>query len=66
MDVMWELPAFRRFCGQLASFTRLIWFDKRGMGLSDRVQAGTLDERMDDVRGHGRGRVGPRCPARGV
>lgn len=50
LDVMWELPAFRRFFEQLASFTRLIWFDKRGMGLSDRVQAGTLDERMDDVR----------------
>jgi class 3 adenylate cyclase len=50
LDVMWDLPAFRRFCEQLASFTRLIWFDKRGMGLSDRVQAGTLDERMDDVR----------------
>jgi class 3 adenylate cyclase len=50
LDVMWELPAFRRFCEQLASFTRLIWFDKRGMGLSDRVQAGTLEERMDDVR----------------
>jgi len=47
---MWELPAFRRFCEQLASFTRLIWFDKRGMGLSDRVAAGTLEERMDDVR----------------
>jgi class 3 adenylate cyclase len=50
LDVMWDLPAFRRFCEQLASFTRLIWFDKRGMGLSDRVQAGTLEERMDDVR----------------
>jgi len=50
LDVMWELPAFRRFCEQLASFTRLIWFDKRGMGLSDRVAAGTLEERMDDVR----------------
>jgi pimeloyl-ACP methyl ester carboxylesterase len=50
LDVMWELPAFRRFCEQLASFTRLILFDKRGMGLSDRVAAGTLEERMDDVR----------------
>jgi class 3 adenylate cyclase len=50
LGVMWELPAFRRFCEQLSSFARLIWFDKRGMGLSDRVQAGTLDERMDDVR----------------
>lgn len=38
LDVMWELPAFRRFCEQLASFTRLIWFDKRGMGLSDHVR----------------------------
>jgi class 3 adenylate cyclase len=28
----------------------VILFDKRGMGLSDRVQAGTLEERMDDVR----------------
>lgn len=50
LDVMWELPAFRRFCEQLASFTRLILFDKRGMGLSDRVAAGTLEEQMDDVR----------------
>jgi class 3 adenylate cyclase len=47
---MWELPAFRRFCERLAGFSRLIWFDKRGMGLSDRVAAGSLDERMDDVR----------------
>jgi hypothetical protein len=31
LDVMWALSAFRRFCEQLASFTRLIWFDKRGM-----------------------------------
>lgn len=50
LGVMWELPAFRHFCEQLSTFARLIWFDKRGMGLSDRVQAGTLEERMDDVR----------------
>ncbi|MGB9112995.1 MAG: adenylate/guanylate cyclase domain-containing protein [Acidimicrobiales bacterium] len=50
LGVMWELPAFQHFCELLSSFSRLIWFDKRGMGLSDRVQAGTLDERMDDVR----------------
>ncbi len=50
LGVMWELPAFQRFCEQLSSFARLIWFDKRGMGLSDRVRAGTLDDRMDDVR----------------
>jgi pimeloyl-ACP methyl ester carboxylesterase len=47
---MWELPAFRRFCERLAGFSRLIWFDKQGMGLSDRVAAGTQNERMDDVR----------------
>jgi len=48
--VYWEEPAYRRFCERLGSFARLILFDKRGMGLSDRVQAGTLEERMDDVR----------------
>jgi pimeloyl-ACP methyl ester carboxylesterase len=50
LGVMWELPEYRRFCEQLASFSRLILFDKRGMGLSDRVEVGTLEERMDDVR----------------
>ena len=50
LDVLWEEPAYRRFCEQLASFARLICFDKRGMGLSDRVRAGTLEERMEDVR----------------
>jgi class 3 adenylate cyclase len=50
LDVLWEEPSYRRFCEQLASFTRLIRFDKRGMGLSDRVRAGTLEERMEDVR----------------
>lgn len=42
-----------RFLGRLASFSRLIIFDKRGTGLSDRVpneQLPTLEERMDDVR----------------
>src|SRR5205823_5449315 len=50
LDVMWEDPDYRRFCERLASFSRLILFDKRGMGLSDRVRIGTLEERMDDVR----------------
>jgi pimeloyl-ACP methyl ester carboxylesterase len=49
LDVLWEEPSYRRFCEQLASFTRLIRFDKRGMGLSDRVRIGTLEERMEDV-----------------
>jgi pimeloyl-ACP methyl ester carboxylesterase/class 3 adenylate cyclase len=50
LDVMWEHPAYRRFCEQLASFSRLILFDKRGMGLSEHTRVGTLEERMDDVR----------------
>jgi class 3 adenylate cyclase len=51
LEVYSELPAFRRYCERLAEFTRLILFDKRGMGMSDRVPAATtLEERMDDVR----------------
>jgi pimeloyl-ACP methyl ester carboxylesterase len=50
LDVLWEDPDYRRFCERLSSFARLIVFDKRGMGLSDRVRVGTLEERMDDVR----------------
>jgi class 3 adenylate cyclase len=50
LDVAWELPAYRHFCERLASFSRLIRFDKRGMGLSDHVQIGTLEDRMEDVR----------------
>jgi class 3 adenylate cyclase len=50
LDVLWEFPLYRRFCEQLASFSRLILFDKRGMGLSDHVHVGTLEQRMDDVR----------------
>jgi pimeloyl-ACP methyl ester carboxylesterase len=50
-QVMWELPAYARFCERLAEFTRLILFDKRGMGMSDRVAgATTLETRMDDIR----------------
>ena len=47
----WEEPSLARFYRRLASFSRLILFDKRGTGLSDRVtQYPTLDQRMDDVR----------------
>ena len=38
--VMWEEPSYRRFMERLGSFARVILFDKRGMGLSDRVQQG--------------------------
>jgi class 3 adenylate cyclase len=51
LEYLWEFPAFARFARRLASFSRLIRFDKRGTGLSDRVSgAATLEERMDDVR----------------
>jgi pimeloyl-ACP methyl ester carboxylesterase len=53
IEVMWEEPAFARFLGRLASFSRLILFDKRGVGLSDRVpedRLPDLETRMDDVR----------------
>jgi pimeloyl-ACP methyl ester carboxylesterase len=51
LDYMWEEPGFARFLKRLASFSRLILFDKRGTGLSDRVaELPTLEQRMDDVR----------------
>ena len=51
LEYFWKEPSFARFLSRLASFSRLILFDKRGTGLSDRVTAlPTLEERMDDVR----------------
>ncbi|MGH3117104.1 MAG: adenylate/guanylate cyclase domain-containing protein [Gaiellales bacterium] len=47
----WESPRWRDFYERLASFSRLILFDKRGTGLSD-YSGGfpTLETRMEDVR----------------
>jgi pimeloyl-ACP methyl ester carboxylesterase len=51
IESSWELAHYVRFFNRLASFSRLIMFDKRGMGLSDRnVSPPTLEDRMDDVR----------------
>lgn len=51
IDMFWEEPALARFLKRLASFSRLILFDKRGTGLSDRVaDMPGLEVRMDDVR----------------
>jgi hypothetical protein len=51
IELAWELPEFARFLGRLADFARLIWFDKRGTGLSDRVAGPvTLEARSDDIR----------------
>jgi len=51
IEVFWEEPHLARFLQRLATFSRLILFDKRGTGLSDRVpDMPTLETRMDDVR----------------
>ncbi len=53
VELAWEEPTLARFLRRLASFSRLIAFDKRGTGLSDRVPNGQLpmlEERMDDLR----------------
>lgn len=51
IEYVWEEPTLSGFLNRLAAFSRLIIFDKRGTGLSDRVSnMPTLEERMDDVR----------------
>jgi len=53
IDEFWTEPSFANFLERLAKFSRLIVFDKRGTGLSDRVDEKhlpTLEQRMDDVR----------------
>jgi len=51
LDVYWEEPSLARFFRAVSGIGRLILFDKRGTGLSDRgVDAATLEERIDDLR----------------
>jgi class 3 adenylate cyclase len=53
IELAWELPELAAGFERLASFSRLILFDKRGTGMSDPVppdQLPTLEQRMDDVR----------------
>jgi class 3 adenylate cyclase/alpha-beta hydrolase superfamily lysophospholipase len=51
VELFWELPSFARMLRELGSFGRVITFDKRGVGLSDRLsQVPTLEARMDDLR----------------
>jgi pimeloyl-ACP methyl ester carboxylesterase len=53
LELNWEEPAHAHVLDRLASFSRLILFDKRGTGMSDPVPLDglpTLEERMDDVR----------------
>jgi pimeloyl-ACP methyl ester carboxylesterase/DNA-binding winged helix-turn-helix (wHTH) protein len=53
LEYFWAEPSFARFLDRLSRMARLILFDKRGTGLSDRVsvtELPTLEQRMDDVR----------------
>jgi class 3 adenylate cyclase len=51
LEWAWQEPGLARFLERLASFRRLITFDKRGTGMSDPVgDPPTYDERMDDLR----------------
>jgi pimeloyl-ACP methyl ester carboxylesterase len=51
LELAWKLPGFGEWLAELASFSRLIKFDKRGTGMSDPVSgAPTLETRMSDVR----------------
>jgi DNA-binding winged helix-turn-helix (wHTH) protein/pimeloyl-ACP methyl ester carboxylesterase len=53
LEYSWQDPSFARFLTRLASFSRLILFDKRGTGLSDAVplsELPTLEQRVTDVQ----------------
>jgi class 3 adenylate cyclase len=52
VDLQWDVPPYARFLERLASFSRLILMDRRGVGCSDRLppeQAATLEEQVSDV-----------------
>src|ERR1700730_2753238 len=53
LDVHWEEPGFSHLLHRLSAFTRLILLDRRGSGLSDRIDGGeppSLQTHVDDVR----------------
>jgi class 3 adenylate cyclase len=52
LEAVWEQPFIREFIASLNRYARVLWFDMRGVGLSDRVAdpAGATEEWMDDVR----------------
>ncbi len=60
LEIAWLEPGYARFLERLARFSRLIMFDKRGTGLSDRVAASelpTLEERMGVASAAGAGQI---------
>jgi class 3 adenylate cyclase len=50
VELLWEVPSNEHLLRRLTTFARVIVFDKRGQGLSDRVGEQTLEERIGDVR----------------
>jgi class 3 adenylate cyclase/pimeloyl-ACP methyl ester carboxylesterase len=51
LELVWEEPDLARHLAEIAKFSRVILWDKRGVGLSDRVVGSpTLEDRIDDVR----------------
>jgi len=51
LEATWELPSAARYLSRLAASFRVVLFDKRGTGMSDRTAGiATLEERMDDIR----------------
>src|SRR5437588_5362178 len=50
VELLWEMPSNEHLLKRLTAFARVIAFDKRGQGLSDRVAEQTLEERIGDVR----------------
>jgi class 3 adenylate cyclase len=50
LEIYWEQPRYVRFMRRLARNMRVLTFDKRGIGMSDRTLAADLETRMDDVR----------------
>ncbi|MEX1194130.1 MAG: adenylate/guanylate cyclase domain-containing protein [Dehalococcoidia bacterium] len=50
VELSWEMPFNEHLLKRLIAFARVIVFDKRGQGLSDRVAEQTLEERIGDVR----------------
>src|SRR2546421_12337946 len=50
VELLWEKPSNEHLLKRLTAFARVIAFDKRGPGLSDRVAGQTLEERVGDVR----------------
>src|SRR5262245_15425041 len=50
VELLWEVPSYEHLLKRLSAFARVIVFDKRGQGLSDRVAEQTIEERIGDVR----------------